>query len=86
MFNKDSKTGKLFMALNSGEELTEDQIKLRFGLKNPRASVSDLRDQGITIYANRRKDEQGKSTTKYRIGKPSRELIAAGYRALRQGI
>lgn len=86
MFNKNSKTGKLYMALNSGEELSEDQIKVRFGLKNPSASVSDLRDQGITIYANRRKDEKGQATTKYRIGKPSRELIAAGYRALRQGI
>lgn len=86
MFKSNTKTGKLLAALQRGEQLTEGQIKVRFGLANPRASISDIRMTGFAVYANQHRDTKGRVTTKYRIGTPSREVIAAGYRALSLGI
>ena len=86
MFNTETKTGKLLAALQNGESLTEAQIRARFGLKNPRATVSDLRYSGFAVYANQHKDTKGRVTTKYRIGRPSRAVVAAGYRALAMGM
>ncbi len=86
MFSTDTKTGKLLSALRAGEQLTAGQIRQRFGLKNPRASVSDLRYMGFAIYANTSVDTKGRTNTKYRLGTPSRELVAAGYRALALGL
>lgn len=86
MFSTETKTGKLLAALQNGEALTEGQIRVRFGLKNPRASVSDIRMSGFAVYANQHKDTKGRVTTKYRIGKPSRAIVAAGYKAMSMGI
>ena len=86
MFSTETKTGKLLAALQNGESLTEAQIRARFGLKNPRATVSDLRYSGFAVYANQHKDTKGRVTTKYRIGRPSRAVVAAGYRALAMGM
>jgi len=86
MLKINTKTGKLLAALRDGESLTEGQIKVRFGLANPRASISDIRSEGFAVYANQHKDTKGRVTTKYRIGTPSRELIAAGYRAMSLGL
>ena len=86
-FNPESKQFKLFQALKSGEELTEAQIAQRFGLANPRATVSSLRiNHGIAVYANEHRDTKGRVTTKYRIGTPSRRVVAAGYKALSLGL
>lgn len=81
-----TKSSKLLNALRSGEELTAAQISQRFGIRNPRATVSDLRFQGFAIYANQHKDNRGRETTKYRLGTPSREVVAAGYRAMALGL
>ena len=78
----ESKQSRVLMALQNGEQLTAKQIAARFGVKNPTATVSDLRFAGFAIYANQHKDTKGRVTTKYRLGRPSREVIAAGYRAL----
>ena len=86
MFKSETKTGKLLKALQNGQSLTEGQIKVRFGLKNPRATVSNIRLAGYAVYANQHKDTKGRVTTKYRIGRPSRAIVAAGYRALSLGI
>ena len=78
-----TKTQRLVEALNSGEELTSKQIAARFGIANPTATVSDLRlHHGYAVYANRKTDTKGRVSTKYRIGTPSRAVVAAGYRAL----
>lgn len=86
-FNPESKSFKLFQALNSGEQLTELQISARFGLKNPRATVSSLRmNHGVAVYADNHKDTKGRTTTKYSIGRPSRKVVAAGYKAIAMGL
>lgn len=79
---KVTKQSRLLEALRGGEQLTAAQISQRFGIKNPTATVSELRFQGFAIYANQHKDTKGQVTTKYRLGTPSREIVAAGYRAL----
>jgi hypothetical protein len=76
-----TKMDRVLEALKSGEELTKAQIKARFNVANPRATVSDLRMKGYPIYLNERKTTKGKSL-KYRLGTPSREVIAAGYQYL----
>lgn len=78
----ETKQARVLMALQKGEQLTAKQIASRFGVKNPTATVSDLRFAGFAIYANSHKDTKGRVTTKYRLGNPSRAVIAAGYRAL----
>jgi hypothetical protein len=86
MFSNETKTGKLLAALQTGEALTEGQIRNRFGLKNPRATVSNIRYAGFAVYANQHKDTKGRVTTKYRIGNPRRSVVAAGYKALSAGL
>ena len=79
-------TERLFNALEEGQELTAKQITARFGIANPRAAVYDLRTSGYPIYLNKRKDTKGRQTLKYRLGTPSRRVIAAGYKALAAGL
>jgi predicted transcriptional regulator len=85
-FSVETKTGRLLAALQNGEALTEGQIRVRFGLRNPRASVSDIRMSGFAVYANTRKDTKGRVSTKYKLGRPSRRIVAAGYKAMSMGL
>jgi predicted ArsR family transcriptional regulator len=80
-----TKSERLVEALKKGEQLTAAQIKARFGIANPTATVSSLRlNSGFAIYANEHTDTKGRVTVKYRLGNPSRAVVAAGYRALAQ--
>ena len=49
----------------------------KFNLKSPRSVVNKLREDGHCVYIN--KSTKG---TSYRIGNPSKALIAAGFAAL----
>lgn len=82
----ESKQARLLEAFQKGEQLTAKQIATRFSIANPTATVSNLRYSGFAVYANNGTDSNGKVTTKYRLGTPSREIIAAGYRALSLGL
>jgi len=84
VMNTTTKSQALLEALQNGEQLTAKQITHRFGIANPTATVSDLRFGGYAIYANKRTNKRGDTFTKYRLGTPSRAVIAAGYRALAQ--
>ena len=78
---------KVFTALvERGEELTAAQIKSRYGVSNPHDAVYQIRRMGYAIYLNERKNSKGETVAKYRAGRASRSLIAAGYRALAAGI
>jgi hypothetical protein len=82
-----TKQEQLLEAFQAGEQLTSKQIADRFDIANPTATVSNLRlNEGFAIYANKRTDTNGKTVTKYRLGRPSRAVVAAGYRALAAGI
>jgi hypothetical protein len=84
--NTETKSGRLLTAFQNGEALSEGQIRVRFGLKNPRATVSDIRMSGFAVYANQHKDTKGRVTTKYKMGRPSRRIVAAGYKAMALGL
>ena len=87
MFDLKTKQGKLFRALViDGESLSASQIQKRFSIKNPRATVSEIRYAGYPIYANTRKAGNGVQVTEYVHGKPSRKMVALAYKAMAAGI
>lgn len=81
-----TKAQRLLTALQNGERLTPSQIAKRFSIGNPSAEVSRIRQMGFAVYANKRVAGNNVEVTEYRLGNPSRELIAAGYRALALGL
>jgi len=85
-FNPETKTYKVFNALYNGETLTPSEAKKRFGVGNLSAEVSRIRQSGFAVYSNSRKAGNGVKVTEYVIGKPSRKIVAAGYRAMAMGL
>jgi predicted ArsR family transcriptional regulator len=47
------------------------------------ARVSEVRQSGFAVYANKKFDSQGRTATYYRVGNPTRAVVAAGIAALR---
>ncbi len=85
-FSENTKTFKLFTALYQGQAVTPAQATKRFGIKNISAEVSRIRQAGYAVYANSRKAANGVQVTEYVIGKPSRKIVAAGYKAMQLGL
>jgi hypothetical protein len=85
-FNEETKTYKLFNALHSGDVVTPAQADKRFGIKNISAEVSRIRQAGFAVYANKRVAGNGVKVTEYVLGKPSRKIVAAGYKAMAMGL
>lgn len=78
---------KLASAFATGREMTAKQIASQFGIASPSKVVSQLRlEDGMSIYLNKRVDTKGRVTQKYRLGTPSRKIVAAGFRAASLGI
>ena len=79
-----SKASKVANALVNGAELTAKQISARYGVKNVRAVISQLRTEGYSIFLNKRVSSyDGETYMKYRLGSPLRSVVAAGTQALR---
>jgi len=85
LINPETKTFRVFQALQSGKALTASQAK-KMGVGNLSAEVSRIRSHGFAVYANSRKAGNGVNVTEYVLGKPSRKIVAAGYRALALGL
>lgn len=86
-FDLDTKQGRLFKALVlNGETLTESQIAKRFGIANPTATISTIRQRGYAVYANQRTAGNGVKVTEYRHGNASRKMVALAYKAMSLGI
>ena len=82
-----TKATKVIAALEHGTELTAKQISARYGVKNARALISSLRMQGYPVYLNKRVSSfDGQTYSKYRLGTAPRSVVAAGYRAIAQGV
>jgi hypothetical protein len=84
--SKETKTFKLFNALYNGETVTASQAEKRFGIKNIAAEASRIRHSGYAVYTNSRKAGNGVQVTEYVMGKPSREIVARGYKAQALGL
>ena len=75
---------KVANALETGAELTAKQISARYGVKNTRAVINQLRTEGYSIYLNKRVSiRDGQTYMKYALGTPTRSVVAAGHQALR---
>jgi Helix-turn-helix domain len=83
--NLETKTGKVFSLLQAGKKLTAAQAK-KFGIGNLSAEASRLRQAGYAVYANSRKAGNGVTVTEYELGRPSRQIVALGYKAAAMGI
>lgn len=77
-----SKKARVLEALQTGEQFTAKQIAARFNVKNPREVVRSLRADGFAIYSNERTNSKGQTKSFYRLGTPTRAMVAAGYAAL----
>ena len=72
-----NQAAKLLNFLKSGQTITETQAVKMFGIQRVSARVAELRSEGYSVYRNVTKD--GK--TAYRLGAPSRAMVAAAYQA-----
>ena len=72
-----SKTQKVLNLLNTGKSVAWKTLRNKFDLESPTKMIGKLRNQGVMIYTNRSKDG-----VSYRVGTPSKAIIAAGQRAL----
>lgn len=86
LINPETKTFKVFQALQSGDRLTAADARKRFGVGNLSAEASRIRAHGHAVYANQRKAGNGATVTEYVLGKPSRRIVALGYKAQAMGI
>lgn len=64
--------------------LTATKMQSVFGVKNPSALINELRSEGHAIYLNTRKTPSGEKVSFYRLGTPTKRMVAAGIQALRQ--
>jgi len=71
--------------VTEGREATAKQMGAWFGASSSTvaARVSDIRTSGVAVYANKKTDSKGRTATFYRVGTPTRAVVAAGYAALR---
>tara|TARA_B100000927_G_C16148311_1_gene342281 strand:- start:172 stop:498 length:327 start_codon:yes stop_codon:yes gene_type:complete len=76
---------KVLTALQSGRTLSSAQLRSQFGAGNPQSVIQSLRFEGFPIYLNTVTDTKGRTRNVYRLGTPSRAIIAAGYQALASG-
>jgi hypothetical protein len=75
--DKLSKTQKVLNLLTKGESVSWKALRNKFDLRSPTQMIGKLRNQGIMIYTNR--SSKGVS---YRVGTPSKAVIAAGQKAI----
>jgi len=67
--------------------LTVAQARARFGIENVSARIGELRKEGHAIYTNTKTLKDGRTIQYYRLGKPSRAVVAAGVEYMRlQGV
>jgi transcription initiation factor IIE alpha subunit len=67
---------KVLNVLSEGREVTAKQLSSQFGIGSPTKVISELRRDGHAIYLNRRVDTKGRETQKYRLGTPTRRMVA----------
>ena len=74
---KTSKTTKVRNLFATGKDVSWKTLRNKFDLKSPAAMVGKLRNEGMMIYENRTS-----TGVSYRVGTPSKAIIAAGINAV----
>ena len=62
--------------------LTSAQARARFGIVNVGARIEELRAEGHCIYTNKKTLTDGRRITYYKLGKPTKEMIAMAHAVL----
>jgi len=73
-------TSRVLKHLLKGNTLTAAEIKGKFNAASPAEVIRQLRMKGYAVYGNKTELYNGSVATKYRIGTPSRAMVAAAYR------
>ena len=68
---------------SSYNTLTAAKMQSVFGVANPSATINELRNEGHAIYLNTRYNASGEKVAFYRLGKPTKRMVAAGISAIR---
>jgi hypothetical protein len=63
--------------------LTAQKMQSVFGVANPSALINDLRNEGHAIYLNTRINANGEKVAFYRLGTPTKRMVAEGIAAIR---
>ena len=72
-YTKLTKKQKVLNLLSKGTPVTWTSLRNRFDLTSPRAMIDQLRTEGHMVYIN-----TTPTGTTYRLGKPTKSIIAAG--------
>ena len=70
---------KVLRHLLKGNTVTAAELAGKFGCGNPTEVVRQLRAKGYPVYGNKTSLADGTPTTKYRLGSPSKAMVAAAY-------
>lgn len=62
---------------------TVAQARARYGITNVAARIAELREEGHAIYTNTRTLSDGRKISFYRLGQPTKRVIAEGFKSLR---
>lgn len=78
--NKSQQT-RLINALTTGNDFTTGQIASRLNVTESRARflITELREQGYCIYRNRKTLKSGSVANVYRLGTPSKAMVAEAF-------
>ena len=76
-----SKKQKVLNLLSKGQPVFWKTLRSIFDLVSPRAMIDTLRSEGHMIYINQNTGTNGNNTS-YRIGTPTKAIIAAGIQKL----
>ena len=77
-----SVTSRILSYLKTGADITQVQARKRFGITNVRARMSELRQAGYAIYLNEKTTANGRTIKAYRLGTPTRLMVAVGNTAI----
>jgi len=75
-----SKKQKVLNLLNKGGAVSWTTLRKQFDLTSPRAMIDTLREEGHMVYIN-----QTSNGTTYRMGKPTKAILAAGVQKVLKG-
>jgi len=77
---------KMLAALSKTDgynNFTTAQARARFGITNVAARINELREDGHAIYTNSKTLANGRKISFYRLGQPTKRMVAEGIKALR---
>ena len=69
-------TQRLLSFLLSGHDITAAPAQSRFGIVNVSARISEIRKAGYAVYLNEKTTSNGRTIKAYRIGNPTRKMVA----------